>query len=440
MRETQHHVNLLYLREDEQSHYSLIRDLDAFLSRTKKCRNRTYFCQYCLQGFTRRDLLDKHVEMCYRYDPQCVEFPDVNNDLLNFEDFRKQLKAPFVMFCDFEAFVRPMDSCENDPDRSSTTQTAQFEPCGFGYQVVCIDDKYTKPPVIYRGNDVTKTFLEYLLQEAEGIKEILSCVEPMIMRKEDEHTFKTSSRCHICGKRFTKECKKVRDHCHITGLYRGAAHESCNLNYKYPSYVPCVFHNLRGYDSHLICQSVGLFQDEDIQCIPNNTEKYISFSLGPLRFIDSFQFMSQSLETLVENLAKKGLSNFKHFSNEFSVSETRLLLRKGVYPYEYIDCEERFEETRLPPRESFYSSLSKCDISEDDYAHALKVWNEMKINNLGQYHDLYLKTDILLLADVFESFRTMCLDYYGLDAAHFFTAPGLVEFGITHDWSSTRVD
>ncbi|XP_069103879.1 uncharacterized protein [Argopecten irradians] len=425
MRETRHHVNLLFLREDEKSHYCLIRDLNSFLSRTKKVRNKTYFCQYCLQGFVREDLLDKHVENCARHDPQCIEFPE--NDMLKFEDFRKQLKAPFVLFCDFEAFVQPMDSCENDPSISSTTKTAQFEPCSFGYQRVCIDDKYTKPPAIYRGQDVTRTFLEYLLDEAEEIKEILGIVEPMIMRPKDERDFKTSSRCHMCGKCFTKECKKVHDHCHITGLYRGAAHESCNLNYKYPSYIPCVFHNLRGYDSHLICQSVGLFQD--IQCIPNNTEKYISFSLGPLRFIDSFQFMSQSLETLTENLAKNDLSHFKHFSKEFSVSETTLLLRKGVYPYEYLDCAEKFTETQLPSKECFYSSLTKSHISEEDYVHAQKVWKEMKINNLGEYQDLYLKTDVLLLADVFENFRAMCLGYYGLDAAHFFTAPGLA-------WSS----
>ena len=348
IRETRHHVNLMYIREGEQSHYNcLIRDLNAFLARTTKHRERTYFCPYCLQGFTRNDLLDKHVEMCSRYDPQCVEFPDTGNDLLRFSDFRKQLKAPFVLICDFEAYVQPMDSCENDPNSSSTTQTAYFKPCGFGYQVVCIDDKYTKPPVIYRGDGVTKTFLEYLLQETEEIKEILSRVEPMIMDKKDLHNFKTGVRCHICGNRFTRECKKVRDHCHITGLYRGAAHESCNLNYKYPSYIPCVFHNLRGYDSHLICQSVGLFQDEDIQCVPNNTEKYISFSLGPLRFIDSFQFMSQSLETLTENLVKKGVSNFKHFSKEFSASQMKLMLRKGVYPYEYIDCEEKFDSTSI---------------------------------------------------------------------------------------------
>ncbi|XP_021359655.1 uncharacterized protein LOC110454477 [Mizuhopecten yessoensis] len=135
--------------------------------------------------------------------------------------------------------------------------------------------------------------------------------------------------------------------------------------------------------------------------------------------------MSQSLETLTENLAKEGLTKFKNFSREFTESEAKLLLRKGIYPYEYVDTADRFSEQKLPSKEKFYSSLSRSDVSDADYAHAQSVWEKLNIRDLGQYHDLYLKTDVLLLADVFENFRHMCLDYYGLDAAHFYTSPGL---------------
>ena len=102
-----------------------------------------------------------------------------------------------------------------------------------------------------------------------------------------------------------------------------------------------------------------------------------------------------------------------------------LLLRKGVYPYEYMDSWEKFDETTLPPKEAFYSNLNLEDISDEDYAHAQKVWDVFEINNLGEYHDLYVQSDTLLLADVFENFRNKCLEIYELDPIYFVSAPGL---------------
>ena len=102
-----------------------------------------------------------------------------------------------------------------------------------------------------------------------------------------------------------------------------------------------------------------------------------------------------------------------------------LLLRKGVYPYEYMDSWEKFDETTLPPKEAFYSNLNLEDISDEDYAHAQKVWDVFEIKNRGEYHDLYVQSDTLLLADVFENFRNKCLEIYELDPIYFVSAPGL---------------
>ena len=102
-----------------------------------------------------------------------------------------------------------------------------------------------------------------------------------------------------------------------------------------------------------------------------------------------------------------------------------MLLRKGVYPYEYMDSWEKFNETVLPPKKAFYSNLSIEDISDEDYAHAQKVSDVFEIKNLGEYHDLYVQSDTLLLADVYENFRNMCLDKYKLDSVYFVSAPGL---------------
>ena len=146
----------------------------------------------------------------------------------------------------------------------------------------------------------------------------------------------------------------------------------------------------------------------------------MSFSMGQLRFIDSFQFMSMSLEKLVTNLPFDGLTHLEQHTDY-----TDLLKRKGVYPYDYVDSLARLEETCLPPKSAFHSRLMNANISDFDYSHAENVWTTFNLNTLGDYHYLYMKKDVLLLADIFERFRKTCLSYYGLDPAHYYTAPGL---------------
>ena len=163
-------------------------------------------------------------------------------------------------------------------------------------------------------------------------------------------------------------------------------------------------------------------QDGTLSCIPNNKEKYISFSWRQFVFKDSFQFMLKSLDELVKANPEE---SFKLTKKDYSQDEFNLLFRKGVYPYEYMDSWERFDETALPPIEKFYSSLTDSHISKEDYEHATKVWNTFGYKTLGDYHDLYLKTDVNLLADVFENFRKLCLQQYKLDPANYYTSPGL---------------
>ena len=200
-----------------------------------------------------------------------------------------------------------------------------------------------------------------------------------------------------------------------------------------------VFHNLNWYDSHLFIKNLG-FSEGDINCIPNNEEKYISFSkkievgsytnkegkTTPLhhtiRFIDSFKFMPASLDSLVNNLPKDAFNNVKMY---YSGEKFNLLTRKEVYPYEYMDTQEKLKETKLPPKEVFNSKLNNENISDEDYAHAQKVWRVFKMEHFKDYHDLYNRADVLLLADVFENFRNICIENYELDPAHYFTAPGL---------------
>ena len=182
---------------------------------------------------------------------------------------------------------------------------------------------------------------------------------------------------------------------------------------------------------------------DDIGVIAKNTEDYITFSVSfavvkyidkngeekdklmELRFIDSFKFMVSSLDLLMNNLVKGGTSTGrKLFSfNDYNESQYNLLTRKGIYPYEYMSSWDRFKETQLPPIEAFHSTLSMSNISEANYQHAQRVWKELGIRNLGGYHDLYLRADIILLVNVFEAFRDTCLEHYKLYPAHFYTSP-----------------
>ena len=157
--------------------------------------------------------------------------------------------------------------------------------------------------------------------------------------------------------------------------------------------------------------------------IPNGLEKYMAFTVNKnLVFIDSMQFMNSSLDNLVKNLNDK---DFTYLSEEFSGKKLKLFKQKGVYPYEYMNSFKKFSEDELSDKSKFFSSLKDSGVNEKEHKKAVNLWIVFKIKNLGEHHDLYLKTDELLLVDVFEKFVETCLNYYRLDPCHYFSSPGL---------------
>ena len=241
------------------------------------------------------------------------------------------------------------------------------------------------------------------------------------MTGEDKRNLKPAH-CHICGNALGND--RVRDHDHLTGKYRGAAHNECNLNFKVPKFVPIVFHNLSGYDAHLFIKELG-FGEGKINCIPNTDEKYISFSkkVGEIemRFIDSNRFLLAPIDELAKNLPR---DKIKATQQRFG-DKTDLMLRKGVYPYEYMDCAEKLNDTKLPAKKHFYSKLTNKDISDKDYKHAKQVWKAFGCQTMKDYHNLYLESDVALLEDIFENFRDNCMRTHKVDLAHYYTVPGL---------------
>ena len=206
------------------------------------------------------------------------------------------------------------------------------------------------------------------------------------MTREDWLASRTTEACQVCDKPL--EGDSVRDHCHTTDDYRGTAHNACNLKLRLnpkTTSIPVVFHNLRGYDSHLLMQALSKVEGR-VSCIPNYTEKYISFSLGQLRFIDSAQFLLASLDKLdAANPPEAFQITAQHEPNR---ERRELLMRKGVYPNEYMDTWDHFTEPNPspPPKEAFYSKLSNAHISDEDYIHAQKGLGDLWAQDHGRLH------------------------------------------------------
>ena len=322
-------MNLLLITKDEKKHYVLMKDFNAFMYNQSKHKERKHFCMYCLQCFSSERVLANHVNNCLTINGnQAINMPKQGENILRFNNFHKQLPVLFVIYADFEAIAKKVQGCkhseemENEKNKRSYTEAYQtHKDCGSAYKVICCyDDKYSKPIQTYRGENAVYKFMEKMLEEVEYCKAVINkhFNKPLVMTNNDEQRFITMDGCHICGEKYTEKDVGVRDHCHITGKFRGSSHQECNLKLRIKAEdikIPIIFHNLRGYDSHFMMQQIGEIakkpaytnikgekQDLSINAIPNNMEKYMAFMLGNhLTFIDSFQFMSSIVRTLRED-------------------------------------------------------------------------------------------------------------------------------------------
>ena len=440
--ESEQTINLLLISDGEKQHYCLIKSLSRLLSsQMSKHGHTNVFCLNCLNHFQNEEKLKIHEEYCLKNQAIRIEMPE-KGSLVTFIHHNRSIKVPFVVYADFEAFTEEIPISEQNYKFSFTQKYQKHKPSGFCFKIVCFDERYNKKPVLFRARsedeDVSAIFVEMLERDIKRIQEKFDFSKKMIFSLKDKDDFEKARVCWICQKEFGEREKKVRDHCHFTGKYRGAAHVKCNLQFKKPKFTPVIFHNLSGYDAHLFVKNLGK-SEGNIKCIPNNEEKYISFSKDivvgeyvnkkgekvevkhEIRFLDSFKFMASSLESLVGNL---GLEKLIQTKKEFG-EKAELLSRKGIYPYDYMNGIKKFSEEKLPQKEEFFSKLNDCGISDEDFDHAQRIWKEFGMKNLGEYHDLYLKSDVLLLADVFEEFRNVCMENYSLDPAWYYTSPGL---------------
>ena len=253
-------------------------------------------CKSCLQCVSSENILTKHKEDCLSINDN--QFVKVEEGTVEFEIYFKQIPVPFKVYADFECNLEGVESYEG----SYTNKYQDHVLCSFSYKVACIDDRFSKPVVVFRGENAAYEFIKAIFKGYEYCKKVMKrhFNKNLIISEEEEHLSQQSNGCWICEKLIDNDDEKVRDHCHVTGKFRRAAHWSCNINLQLTKNVPIIFHNLKCYDSHLI------FCELNKSVVTNGLEKYMTFFLNKnLVFIDSMQFMNSSLDKLVKNLSNE---------------------------------------------------------------------------------------------------------------------------------------
>ncbi|XP_071644513.1 uncharacterized protein [Temnothorax longispinosus] len=417
------HVNLLYLRDTlrgvNRGHFAWIKNLSRLVNSqltAKRCAK--HVCDRCLHYFYTRDKLVAHSVDCGRMNDCAVVLPNESDKWLSFDNHDRKERLPFVVYADLECLLerRERENVEGGP-RTERYAYQRHVPFSVGYYLCCTYDDTASAYRYRRGEDCVSWFVNELRVLARRVKNKFSTNIAMVELTEDEKSeFRLATHCHVCGKSFQPEDKR-------------------NLNVYA---IPVFFHNLSGYDAHFVVEKIANDFEGGVDLLPLTKESYISFSKTvketqtdggwdryvKLRFVDSYKFLAASIETLASYLNKDKLRITRSEYADLSAEDLDLLTRKGVFPYEYVDGADKLRDTELPPREAFYSSLTDETASESDYEHATRVWRRFRVRDLGEYSDLYLKTDVLLLADIFENFRDACSASYGLDPAHYYTLPG----------------
>ena len=307
-------VILLMINNGENWHYLIVKTLSRFLRGITSNHDGDFYSLNCFHSYRTKNKLDAHKKICENYEYCHIEMPTKDNNIIKYSQGGKSIKLPFIVYADLECLLEKMSTCYNTPEESSTTKINKHTPSDYSIFTHCSFDKLKK-----KLNYITK-FCKDLREHATKI--INYEKKDMIpLTKKEEGNYNNQNVCYICKNKIDKSDKKnhkVRDHCHYSGKYRGAAHNICNLRYKIPKEIPIIFHNGSTYDYYFIKRELVKELEGNFECLGENTEKYITFSVPikkrienkdmeityKIKFIDSFRFMATSLSKLVDNLTE----------------------------------------------------------------------------------------------------------------------------------------
>ena len=252
---------------------------------------------------------------------------------IKFKNFNKEISIPFKIYSDSECLLKRI----NIRKSGYTNLYQKHIPNFIGAKLVCIDNKFTLPTKTFTGSNSIKELIEWVFEQKKYCNQIINkhFNKKLKMTIENEDDYQNSKDFWTCTQKINIDKDKVRDHCHITGKYRGVAHKKCNSELRIPRKLPIIFHNLEEYDGHLIFRKLNNFKDINIQIIPKTNERYMSIIVNNrIVFLDSSQFCKASLDSLAGNLED---NDFKHLLSEFLPNKLEILKRKDAYTYEWVD-------------------------------------------------------------------------------------------------------
>ena len=405
-------VDLLIYR----NHYVLIKKLYVFLGDYHK----SFVCRRCLNSYTSENALINHKEKCG--DDNICTIRTSNESHLYWKKHFHKNPLYFRIIADFEA--------DNEKDNTKignkTTNIYKQKPVLNGYYIISelndvLESGYYESPL---GYDNVDWFVQEIIKlENKMAFYFKETKQDIIMTQEDIEDFKNDNICRFCEKEILSD--KVRDHCHLTGKYRGPAHNTCNINVKQKDsyFIPFAFHNFSNYDCHMFFKKlVDLKKDKvKFEIIPKTNEEYISVKYGCIRFIDSYRFLSESLDKLVKNLDE---NDFKILKKEFP-DKWHYLNKKLAYPYQYFNSINDYKKpVNNLKKEDFFSKLKNDYHDVDEIERTREIIKLFNIKDGEELTKLYCKSDVILLADVFEKFVKVSTEEYKINPLYCVSLPG----------------
>ncbi|KAL4105173.1 hypothetical protein QTP88_020445 [Uroleucon formosanum] len=402
-------------------------------SQMTKDGHKRFLCKMCLSSFDDEYKLNDHKHYCVNNKAAKIVLPEAYNKTLEFQNYNHSLRVPFVVYADFECTLKPIYTCQPNDTESFTTCYQKHIPNNFCYYIKYSNGDY-KPPVVYSGPNVAQQFYECMKNEEILISKMYDKIVPMktLNAEQLNNYYNKSDKCHICERYLSdlppileKKFKIIKGVIEYYKQFKIVEDDDAKKIKKIKGVIEYYkkFKMVEDDDS----KKLKLYEDKLKNEIENKNK-----NMRKVRDHDhltgEYRGAAHSIYKLTNNLrndSKLNLRNkFKELSKYFPEEHLDLVTRKLAYPYEYMDCEEKFNETCLPPIEKFYSSLTNKNITKEEYENSQKIWKVFNIQNMREFTSLYNKIDVLLSTDIIENFRDISLKNYKLDPMWYYTTPG----------------